>query len=73
MSILKPRLALNFINLQSLTGSGDLGLSRNSSVKPCFGENKDFINVYLFISHFPPKLTATSSQVSRNLNGCNSE
>lgn len=69
----KAKPALNFINLKSLTGSGDLGLSRNCSVKPCLDKNKDFINVYLFIPHFPPKLTAMSSKMSKNTNGWNSE
>lgn len=69
----KPRLALNFINLQSLTGLGDTSLSKNSSFKPCLGKNKDFMNVYLFRPHFPPKLTATSSQMSRNPNGIGME
>lgn len=59
----KLRLTLNFINLWSLSGSGDLDLSKNHSVKPCFGKNKYLINVYLFIPHFSPKLTSMSSKL----------
>lgn len=57
----------------SLRSSGDLGLSKNSWVKPCLGKNKDLINVNLLIPHFPPKPTPMSSKISRNPNGWNSE